>query len=146
MFNPPRSFPLPDKLKTVLTPHFPDQDLSKVVIHLSIPWYVRKFARITPAAYTSGNNIHFAPDKYDPDSVNGIARIAHEITHTRQYNQYGKLRFRVKYLAFFFKNKSEHQGDDEAYAEIPFEKEAYEKAADVKQYLQVKGMNWAKQS
>ncbi len=146
MFNPPRSFPLPDNLKTVLTPHFPDQDLSQVVIHLSIPWYVRRFARITPAAYTSGNNIHFAPGKYDPDSVNGIARIAHEITHTLQYSQYGKFKFRVKYLALFFKGKREHLSDDEAYEAIAFEKEAYEKAANVKKYLQTEGMSWAKQS
>ncbi|HET8674526.1 MAG TPA: DUF4157 domain-containing protein [Blastocatellia bacterium] len=146
MFTSHRSFPLPDKLKTVLTPHFPDQDLSRIVIHLSIPWYVRKFARITPAAYTSGNNIHFAPGKYDPNSVNGIARIAHEITHTQQYSQYGRFRFRVKYLAFFFKNKSKRLSDDEAYESIPFEKEAYEKAANVKKYLQAEGLSWAKQS
>ena len=139
MLNRPRSFPLPEDLKTVLTPHFPDQDLSRIVIHLSIPWYVRKFARITPAAYTSGNKIHFAPGKYDPNSVNGIARIAHEITHTRQYHQYGKVRFRVKYLAFFFKNKRRHLCDDEAYEAIPFEREAYEKAANVKRQLQAAG-------
>ena len=146
MLTSPSSFPLPDNLKTVLTPHFPEQDLSQIVIHLSIPWYVRKFARITPAAYTSGNNIHFAPGKYDPDSVNGIARIAHEITHTQQYSQYGKIRFRVKYLAFFFKGKNEHLSDDEAYETIPFEKEAYEKAANVMKHLQAEGINWSKQS
>ena len=146
MFASRRSFPLPDKLKTVLTPHFPDQDLSRIVIHLSIPWYVRKFARITPAAYTSGNNIHFAPGKYDPDSASGIARIAHEITHTEQYCRYGKLRFRVKYLRFFFKNKSKQLSDDEAYYTIPFEKEAYEKAANVKKYLQAEWLNLSKQS
>ena len=146
MFTSPRSFPLPDNVKRVLGPHFPEQDLSRIVIHLSIPWYVRRFARITPAAYTSGNNIHFAPGKYDPDSVNGIARIAHEITHTQQYNQYGKFRFRVKYLAFFFKGKGEHLSDDQAYEAIPFEKEAYEKAADVKRSLQAESASWAKQN
>ncbi|HJQ70065.1 MAG TPA: DUF4157 domain-containing protein [Blastocatellia bacterium] len=145
MFTSPSSFPLPDNLKSVLTPHFPGHDLSQVVIHLSIPWYVRKFAKITPAAYTSGNNIHFAPGKYDPDSVNGIARIAHEITHAQQYNQYGKFRFRVKYLAHFFKGKKEHLSDDEAYYAIKFEKEAYEKAADVKRQLQGQGVSQAKQ-
>jgi hypothetical protein len=107
---------------------------------------VRRFARITPAAYTSGNNIHFAPGKYDPTSASGIARIAHEITHAQQYSRYGKLRFRVKYLAFFFKNKTRRLSDDEAYEAIPFEKEAYEKAADVKRYLQSEGLSWAKQS
>ncbi|HEX5736323.1 MAG TPA: DUF4157 domain-containing protein [Blastocatellia bacterium] len=146
MFTSRKSFPLPDNLKAVLTPHFPDQDLSGIVIHLSIPWYVRKFAKITPAAYTSGNKIYFAPGQYDPNSVNGVGRIAHEIAHTLQYSQYGKVRFRVKYLRYFFKNKRKRLCDDEAYRAIPFEKEAYEKAANVKKYLQSEGMSWAKQA
>ena len=141
MFNTSSSFPLPDNLKAVLTPHFSDHDLSRVVIHLSIPWYVRKFAKITPAAYTSGNKIYFAPNQYDPSTVDGIASIAHEITHVEQYRKYGKLRFRVKYLAFFLKNKRKQMEDSEAYEGIAFEKEAFEKAEEVKKYLKTEGIN-----
>src|ERR1044071_981883 len=89
MFNRTNSSPLPSSLKTILTPCFPDHDLSLVMIHQSIPWYVRRFARVTPAAYTSGNNIHFAPGQYDPNSLNGIATIAHELAHAQQYKKYG---------------------------------------------------------
>lgn len=141
MFNRPSSFPLPDNLKAVLTPHFSDHDLSRVVIHLSIPWYVRRFARITPGAYTSGNKIYFAPGHYDPNTVTGIASIAHELTHIQQYRKYGKLRFRLKYLVFFFKNKGKQMEDSEAYEGIPFEKEAFEKEQEVKKYLETEGMN-----
>jgi hypothetical protein len=102
---------------------------------------VRKFARITPAAYTSGNNIHLAPGQYNPDSLDGIATIAHELTHTLQYKKYGGLRFRLKYLVFYFNNKRKKKGDLQAYEEIPFEKEAYEKEREVKQHLGAQGIN-----
>ena len=141
MFNRASSFPLPDNLKEVFTPYFSDHDLSRVTIHLSMPWYVRKFAKVTPGAYTSGNKIYFAPGHYDPNTVNGIASIAHELTHIQQYREYGKFRFRLKYLAFFFKNKSRQLEDAEAYKGIPFEKEAYDKQQEIKKYLETEVMN-----
>jgi hypothetical protein len=141
MFKRTSPVPLPDNLQTVLTPCFPDHDLSQVVIHQSIPWYVRKFARITPVAYTSGNNIHFAPGRYDPNSLNGITIIAHEITHTQQYRKYGRFGFQLKYLASYINNKRRQMGDSGAYEEIPFEKEAYEKEREVKAYLEAQGIN-----
>jgi Domain of unknown function (DUF4157) len=135
------SSPLPDSLRAILTPCFPHHDLSRVIIHQSIPWYVRSFARVTPAAYTSGNNIHFAPGQYDPNSLNGITTIAHELTHAQQYSKYGRLRFQLKYLAFYLTNKRRGMGDCEAYEGIPFEREAYEKEREVKEYLKAQGMS-----
>ena len=41
-------------------------------------------------AYTYGNDIYFAPGQYDPNSVEGLARIAHEVTHAWMWNQYEK--------------------------------------------------------
>ncbi|BAZ50300.1 hypothetical protein NIES4103_29160 [Nostoc sp. NIES-4103] len=35
-------------------------------------------------AYTQGNNVHFAPGQYNPDSPSGQALLGHELTHVMQ--------------------------------------------------------------
>lgn len=139
MINRSRSFPLPDDLRAALAPHFPDHDLCRVLIHQSIPWHVRRFARVAPEAYTSGNHIYFAPGKYDPSSVEGIATIAHELTHSQQYKKYGRFRFRLRYLKYYFENKRKRMDDYNAYEQIPFEREAYDKEREIIEYLKARG-------
>ncbi len=39
---------------------------------------------IKAQAYTQGNNIHFAPGKYNPDSQSGQELLGHELTHVVQ--------------------------------------------------------------
>ena len=41
------------------------------------------------AAYTVGQDIYFAPRRYDPDSRSGQALIAHEVAHTMQQRSAG---------------------------------------------------------
>jgi len=38
-------------------------------------------------AYTSGNNIHFAPGQYNPNSTGGRELLGHELTHVVQQKQ-----------------------------------------------------------
>ena len=122
---------LPESLRRILAPHFPALDLSEVRIHRHIPWYVKRFAVIAPAAYTRGRNIYFAPDCYDPRSVEGVALIAHELVHCQQYRKIGALRFPAAYLQHYFRNKKSGLSVSEAYEEIPFEREACDKEAEV---------------
>lgn len=129
------SFRLPPDLRELLAPHFPDFDLRRIVIHLYIPRRVKMFAVINPAAYTSGNHIYFAPDSYDPETIEGVALIAHEITHSAQYKTYGKVRFQLLYLMHYLANKKKGMNDADAYEAIPFEIEARAKEREVLDWL-----------
>lgn len=42
-------------------------------------------------AYTQGNNIHFAPGKYEPGSKTGQELLGHELTHVEQQRK-GKVK------------------------------------------------------
>lgn len=131
MFDCCASLTLPRHLRDLLAPYFHGYDLSAIRIHEHLPWYVKRFSPINLWAYTSGNKIFFAEDCYDPHSNEGIALIAHEITHCCQYKQYGNFRFRIAYLKCFFAGKRAGMSDQQAYANIAFEIEAYEKGVKV---------------
>lgn len=49
-------------------------------------------------AVTLGTNVAFRSGRYDPSTARGLALIAHECVHVRQYREMGYLRFLVSYL------------------------------------------------
>ncbi len=131
LFDSCASFPLPGRITKLIAPHFPDFDLTSLRIHEHLPWYVNRFAVIKPSAFTLGKNLYFAPGHYDIHSAKGIALLAHEITHSRQYRQEGNWTFAVKYLKYFLQNRRLGLTSEEAYLEIPFEILAREKEREV---------------
>lgn len=116
--------PLPLEVQQLLAPFFPDFDLNRVRVFEGIPRYVSIAAAGEPIGYTDRNRIYFAPGAYRIDSPEGLALIAHEIAHCRQYQQFGKWNFRAKYLSAYFRNRWRGMNDKIAYAQIPFEIEA----------------------
>jgi hypothetical protein len=44
-------------------------------------------SRIHARAYTDGNDLHFAPGRFDPNSPDGLALLGHELTHVVQQRQ-----------------------------------------------------------
>ena len=63
------------------------EDFSEVTIHPDSP---------TPAglgalAYTQGNDVHFAPGQFNPESPEGLSLLAHELAHVVQQRQ-GRVR------------------------------------------------------
>jgi len=115
-----RGEPLPPEVQRLLAPFFPGFDLSRVRIHQGIPRYVMA----NPVGYADRNRIYLAPGFYRVDTAEGLALIAHELAHCRQYQRYGAWRFRAKYLADYFNNLRSGMPHDRAYMEIPFEVEA----------------------
>ncbi len=113
---------MPLEVQQHLAPFFPGFDLSGVRIHEGIPRYVIA----NPIGYADRNNIYLAPNYYRVDTAEGLALIAHEVTHCRQYQQHGAWRFRAKYLAAYFKNRRSGMSHDQAYLKIPYEIEARE--------------------
>ena len=113
---------LPDNIKQILAPYFPDFDLNEIRIFHGIPFYVTMDA----AAYTDGNKLFFKPGFYDPDSIGGIALIGHEITHSVQFQNYGKWKFRASYLGKWGRQFKAHRSLNLAYFHNEFEIEARE--------------------
>ncbi|MBP6821214.1 MAG: DUF4157 domain-containing protein [Acidobacteria bacterium] len=118
--------PLPLEVQQLLAPFFPGFDLSRVRIFEGIPRYVSIAAAAEPIGYTDRNRIYFAPGAYRIDTPEGLALIAHEVVHCRQYHELGKWKFRAKYLSSYFQNRWRGMNDKVAYAQIPFEIEARE--------------------
>jgi hypothetical protein len=108
---------LPGRAKKLLAPYFPELDLDRVRIKDGLPWYVVMRAD----AYTDRYLIYFARGKYDPDSLNGLALIAHELAHCAQYKKHGAWRFRLMYFWSWLVNLSRRASLSRAYLGNRFE-------------------------
>jgi len=108
---------LPLHAKKLLAPYFPEVDLEDISIREPVPWYVPMKA----VAYTDRNRIYFAHGCFDPDSLEGLAVIAHELSHCAQYKNYGTWRFRLLYIGSWLRELWRHGSFDEAYNQNRFE-------------------------
>ncbi len=118
---------LPREVRQLLAPFFPGFDLRRIRIYEGIPWYVKG----RPQGYADRNRVYLETGAYRIDSIEGIALLAHEITHSRQYRHYGTWLFRARYLGAFFLNRIRGMSRREAYLNNPFEIEAREIEARV---------------
>src|SRR5690242_13998139 len=118
--KPRRGEPLPPEIQQLLAPFFPGFDLGRIRIHEGIPLYVVA----NSVGYADRDRIYLAPGFYRVDTAEGLALIAHELTHCRQYQRYGAWRFRARYLSAYVNNRHSGMPHDQAYMEIPFEVEA----------------------
>lgn len=73
--------PLPEGLRRHMEAAL-GADFSAVRIHVG-----PRAASIGAVAFTAGNNLHFAPGRYQPDSVAGRQLIGHELAHVVQQRQ-----------------------------------------------------------
>ena len=119
---------LPTCVQQILKPYFTNLDLSKITVYNYIPTIIQKTAKVTPAAVTVDEDIYFAKQGtggYDPNTIDGIKLIAHELTHTQQYKNYKTvLGYGWDYWDAFDKNKEKGMSDSDAYQNISFEVDA----------------------
>jgi Domain of unknown function (DUF4157) len=123
---------LPQEARNLLAPYFPGFDLEELCIFEGIPWYVLS----RPEGYADRNNIYLLPGLYQVGSIDGLALLAHEIEHCRQYRELGTWHFRARYLSAYFKNRLRGMSRRDAYLNISFEIEAREIEKQV--YLSLK--------
>ena len=71
---------VPECVRRVVAPVYPDMDLDGVRFHEGLPFY----AFLGPGAITVGPNVYFRQGRFDPCSCDGIALIVHELYHIRQ--------------------------------------------------------------
>ena len=121
----PKEFLLEPAVQSRLALYFPGLDLTKVVVHIGIPWYMRLVSAIDARAYTSGHRINYAPGQYDSVSAGGLASIGHELVHVRQYQEYGLWGFRWRYVWAYLRGRIRRLGRERAYRENPYEEVAY---------------------
>jgi Domain of unknown function (DUF4157) len=124
---------LPQEARNLLAPFFPGFDLAEVCIFEGIPWYVLS----RPEGYADRNNIYLLPGLYQVGSIDGLALLAHEIEHCRQYRKHGTWHFRARYLTAYFRNRLSGMSRRDAYLNISFEIEAREIEKQVYQALQI---------
>ncbi len=111
---------LPARVKELLAPCFPGLDLEAIRIHEGLPWYVPRAA----AAYTDYYHLYFAPGRYDPYSVAGLALLGHELTHSLQYQTWGRWRFRAAYSCLWAFGLARYRSFEQTYRYNWFEVEA----------------------
>jgi hypothetical protein len=118
----PQETCLPQEVRQVLAQFFPGFDLDQVCVYDGIPWYIVG----KPIGYADRHKIYLAPEAYRIDTIEGLALIAHEITHCRQYSEHGAWLFRARYLKEYFKNRLRGMTRRDAYFYNSFEIEARE--------------------
>jgi RHS repeat-associated protein len=128
----PRSARRLSKCETsVLGKIFGSQLLGGVNIIQGLP----SFAPGDAQALTIGNNVFLLSDK--PNTNEGIALLAHEITHSAQYRRYGSAdAFITDYFSDYLVNRLNGMDDYDAYSAIPVEIEAESVGDYAKRILQ----------
>lgn len=74
------------------------------------------------AAITLGRRIWIARE-LPPEELERLLR--HELVHVRQMEERGVVRFLIRYLAEYLRNRCRRMGHDAAYRAISFEQEAF---------------------
>ncbi|WP_206957146.1 eCIS core domain-containing protein [Trinickia acidisoli] len=77
----PLPLPLLEKMQSAF-----QADFSTVRVHIG-----PQAERLGAIAFTTGNDVYFAPGRYQPDSIHGQELIGHELTHVIQQRQ-GRVR------------------------------------------------------
>ena len=75
--------PLAPEVRSKLAASFGDADLSAVRIHTG-PDAATLAQALQAQAFATGNDIFFAPGRYDPDSARGQELLGHELAHVVQ--------------------------------------------------------------
>lgn len=73
---------MPDGVKTQMESTF-DRDFSDVKIHENSS----KAPDVGALAYAQGNDLHFAPGQFKPETTKGQELIGHELTHVVQQSE-----------------------------------------------------------
>jgi RHS repeat-associated protein len=122
-------FPIPDCVKRILSPYFPGLNLDDVDLHKNVPLW--------PGVNggTWGSDVFLGIGDYDPNSIQGIGLIAHEVTHVQQFQTFGMGGFAGLYGFDILINYYWDRDFDKAYWDVYFERKARDVARKVAEDL-----------
>jgi hypothetical protein len=104
------STPFPERVRARLRPFFDGRRVRGAALAPSIVAGARytvdaesarqlfALAPTSAAAITVGDVVAFAPGEYQPDCIEGVALIAHELVHVAQFEGLGRDRFLERYF------------------------------------------------
>src|SRR5688572_23553087 len=90
-----------------LIPFVDEQALRQARIRTTPPWTWVPIV-LRSGATTLGRNICLRPAVFSEQTSRGLALIAHECCHVRQYQQLGSARFLLRYLVGAFQSRFVH--------------------------------------
>ncbi len=90
-----------------LAPYVDRQSLQSFRARTVPPWsWVPRL--LGTGAVTLGNDVTFKPGAYHLDTARGLALVAHECVHVRQYREMGPVPFLFRYIRGAFAVRFEH--------------------------------------
>lgn len=90
-----------------LRPYVDERSLRSMRARTTVPWTL--VPRILRAgAVTLGDDVCFRPGRFRETDAQGLALIAHECCHVRQYRELGRPRFLLRYLVGAIQVRFEH--------------------------------------
>jgi hypothetical protein len=103
----PRAVILPEPAIERLLPYVDEESLRIVRIRTTPPWsWLPRLLRV--GAVTLGRDVCFRPDVFRLTDRRGLALVAHECTHVRQYRELGAPRFLARYFFGAVRTRFEH--------------------------------------
>ena len=98
---------LPPEVIERLAPYVDRDALTAFRARTVMPWtWLPKALRV--GAVTLGANVSFRTGRYDPTTPRGLALIAHECVHVRQYRELGTFRFLLSYARHALAVRGDH--------------------------------------
>lgn len=89
---------LPEEIVQRLLPHVDERSLRSLRLRPGRPWrWVPALLRT--GATTLGRDVCVRPGRCRLDTARGLALVAHEAIHVRQYRELGATRFLLRYIA-----------------------------------------------
>ena len=94
---------------------------ARAVVRYTFPWWLRPFLLSGVVGITLGRRIYLAREV----SQQQLERfLRHELTHVRQIQRLGLIRFYARYASEYIGNRRRGLSSSEAYRRISFEMEA----------------------
>ncbi|UCD85265.1 MAG: DUF4157 domain-containing protein [Deltaproteobacteria bacterium] len=124
--------------KKLLAPFFPTLNLDRIRLYtkgLRLGYLILLLNRAN--AITFSKKIFFARGMLDESTITGITLIAHELTHVRQYQETGFLRFLYRYLRDYIQSRIEGKDHHSAYLNVSFEREAFTHEREIYEKLKI---------
>jgi hypothetical protein len=89
------------------------------IVRIGFPWWLRPFLDRHTIAITLGRRVYLSAEHASE------AVLRHELVHVRQVAELGLVRFVVRYVAEYMRNRRRGMSHDESYRAISFEVEAF---------------------
>lgn len=98
---------LPPEVVERLAPYVDREALTAFRARTTAPWsWLPRVLRV--GAVTLGADVSFRPGRFNSTTPGGLALIAHECVHVRQYREMGALRFLAAYAVGAVRVRGDH--------------------------------------